>query len=60
MIALRTEEADRLSYFTAEKAKAQALRMRIDKTDTEIDAPVPAVLVDGGGDSRGGGETMST
>jgi type I restriction-modification system DNA methylase subunit len=34
------EEAEWLSYFTAEKAKAQALQTQIDKTDKEIDALV--------------------
>jgi len=34
------EEAEWLSYFTAEKAKAQALQAQIAKTDREIDALV--------------------
>jgi len=34
------EEAEWLSYFTAEKAKAQALQAQIAKTDKEIDALV--------------------
>ena len=34
------EEAEWLTYFTAEKAKAQALQAQIAKTDKEIDALV--------------------
>ena len=37
-------------------ALAHALLAQQDKTDKEIDAPVPAVWVDGGGDKGGGGE----
>lgn len=37
------EEAEWLSYFTAEKAKAQALQAQIAKTDKEIDALVYAL-----------------
>jgi len=35
-----TEEAVWLGYFTAEKAKAQALQTQIAKTDKEVDAVV--------------------
>ena len=38
--AMLTKEVEWLSYFTAEKTKAQALQTQIDKTDKEIDALV--------------------